>query len=216
MADPRTARPVSGEIMAGEPLVPRSLRPESRRDDLVEADFEVVSDASLMGVGAHQMVPSMDARGDTFDGMELLRGADASAGSRGGLPRGGPVFWMFGIAAVLAAFWMSGGHSIVSAAVAPPTTASGPMLVISDVVSRVDVSGPKPLLFVDGQAGNSGGAVAVMSELEIQVIGNDGRVTRYNLGTSGRTMAPGEKFAFSSRLDVPKNGVKHVSVSFAE
>jgi hypothetical protein len=29
-------------------------------------------------------------------------------------------------------------------------------------------------------------------------------------------MAPGETFAFSSRLDVPKNGVKTVSVTFAE
>ena len=39
---------------------------------------------------------------------------------------------------------------------------------------------------------------------------------RYRLGTSGRPLAPGEAFAFSSRLDVPKNGVKSVSVTFGE
>ena len=52
--------------------------------------------------------------------------------------------------------------------------------------------------------------------LEIRVTGNDGRTTRYTLGTSGRPLAPGERFAFSSRLEVPKNGVKTVSVTFAE
>lgn len=216
MADPRTARPVSGEIMADAATVSRSPRPAALRDDLVEADFEVLpavprgSPVDLAGSG------ELNTRSDVSDGMDMLRGADASPATARGLPRGGPVFWAFGLAAVLAAFWISGGHSIVSAAAVPADIDSGPVLVISDVVSRVDVSGPKPLLFVDGLAGNSGGAVAVMSELEIQVTGSDGRITRYNLGTSGRTMAPGEKFAFSSRLDVPKNGVKHVSVSFAE
>ena len=55
-----------------------------------------------------------------------------------------------------------------------------------------------------------------LPSLGIAVTGNDGRITRYRLGTSGRPIAPGETFAFSSRLDVPKNGVKTVSVTFGE
>ena len=47
------------------------------------------------------------------------------------------------------------------------------------------------------------------------VTGNDRRITRYTLGTSNRSLAPGERFGFSSRLDVPRNGVKTVSVTFA-
>ena len=56
----------------------------------------------------------------------------------------------------------------------------------------------------------------ILPALEIRVTGNDGRITRYRLGTAARPLAPGETFAFSSRLDVPKNGVKTVSVTFAE
>jgi hypothetical protein len=72
------------------------------------------------------------------------------------------------------------------------------------------------VLFVDGEAANDGAAAQQLPPLEIVVTGNDGRITRYRLGTSGRPLAPGETFAFSSRLDVPKNGVKTVSVSFGE
>ncbi len=48
------------------------------------------------------------------------------------------------------------------------------------------------------------------------VTDNDGRITRYTLGTSDRWLSPGERFGFASRLDVPRNGVKTVSVTFAE
>ena len=89
-------------------------------------------------------------------------------------------------------------------------------LRISGVSSRVDTSGINAILFVDGEAANDGWDVEQLPGLEIAVTGNDGRVTRYRLGTSGRPLVSGETFAFSSRLDVPKNGVKTVSVAFAE
>ncbi|TIU53758.1 MAG: hypothetical protein E5W30_15220, partial [Mesorhizobium sp.] len=86
---------------------------------------------------------------------------------------------------------------------------------ISDITSRIDASGLKPVLFVDGEAANDGAQAAQMPPLEIRVTGNDSQVTRYTLGTSGRSLAPGERFGFSSRLDVPRNGVKAVAVNFA-
>jgi hypothetical protein len=148
--------------------------------------------------------------------MDMLRGADETPKPSLLTRRGGPVFWMIGLGLVAASFWVSGGHAVVRELPFLAAPEPAPMLAISGVTSRVDVSGPHPLLFVDGEAVNGGNAVGHLPELEIRVVGNDGRTTRYNLGTSGRPLRPGEKFAFSSRLDVPKNGVKTVSVTFAE
>lgn len=72
------------------------------------------------------------------------------------------------------------------------------------------------MLLVGGEATNDGTIAEKLPPLDIFVTDNDGVVTRYRLGTSGQALAPGEKFAFSSRLDVPKNGVKTVSVSFGK
>ena len=130
--------------------------------------------------------------------------------------RGGPIFWIVGIGLAAAAFWVSGGHALVRSAPFLGTQAPRRRSRISGVTSRVDASGPQPVLFVDGEAANDGAAAETLPPLDILVTGNDGRITRYRLGTSGRPMAPGERFAFSSRLDVPKNGVKTVSVTFGE
>ena len=148
-------------------------------------------------------------------GMEMLRRPEAQA-ARTPAVRGGPVFWVFGIGLAAAAFWVSGGHALVRGAPFFGTHAPQRALRISGVTSRVDASGARPLLFVDGEAANDGTATETLPPLDIVVTGNDGRITRYRLGTSGRPMASGETFAFSSRLDVPKNGVKTVSVTFGE
>ncbi|MDQ2703573.1 MAG: hypothetical protein M3Y43_00245 [Pseudomonadota bacterium] len=147
-------------------------------------------------------------------GMDMLRlPAEAAASRRPS--RGGPLFWAAGIGLAAAAFWISGGHSLVQDA---PFLGNAPQsaLRISGVTSHVDMSGLRPVLFVDGETANDGAAVAHLPPLDIAVTDNDGRVTRYRLGTAGRPMASGETFTFSSRLDVPKNGVKAVSVSFVE
>jgi hypothetical protein len=71
------------------------------------------------------------------------------------------------------------------------------------------------VLFVDGEAANDGAQAEALPPLEIRVTDNSSNVIRYRLGTSNLSLAPGEKFGFSSRLDVPRNGVKTVSVAFA-
>jgi len=94
-------------------------------------------------------------------------------------------------------------------------TASSALSIVG-VTSRVDATGRNPILLVDGEADNDGETSVILPPLEIHVSDNRGSVTLYTLGTAGRTLAPGEKFSFSSRLDVPKNGVTAVSVAFAE
>jgi hypothetical protein len=213
MADDRTARPVSGEIMTD----PRAIAAVDQivrgpAADIVDADYVVMS-RPVPPVESPSPLPRAIVS-PPIEGMDMLRKPEAPA-ERPPALRGGPIFWIAGIGAVLAAFWVSGGHALVRQA---PflTGAQASALTISGVTSRVDVSGANPVLFVDGEAANDGKGPATLPALEIRVTGNDGRLTRYTLGTSGHSLASGERFGFASRLDVPKNGVRTVLVTFAE
>jgi len=215
MADARTARPVSGEIMT-DAAIGASVGLASRyaSHDIVEADYEVVSQPAGRAPAAQPVLRVVPA--PSVEGMDMLRKPDG-APTRAPASRGGPIFWIAGVGAALVAFWVSGGDAFVRQmplfAAGQP---GGAAFSISGVTSRVDVSGVRPLLFVDGEAANDGARTAPLPPLEIKVAGKDGRITRYTLGTAGRPLAPGERFTFSSRLDLPKNGVKTVSVVFAE
>lgn len=212
MAEQRTARPVSGEIMT---WLGTSAAQEARAPviDVVDADYEVLPRPSARPE-APPAPPSRATSTAAIEGMGMLRKPEAVA-ERRPASRGGPLFWIAGVGAALAAFWVSGGHALVRQspfwAVAQPAAA----LSISGITSRIDASGPKPVLFVDGEAANDGAQAVQMPPLEIRVTGKDSQIIRYTLGTSGRSLAPGERFGFSSRLDVPRNGVKAVSVTFA-
>ncbi|TIV15464.1 MAG: hypothetical protein E5V99_31755, partial [Mesorhizobium sp.] len=112
-------------------------------------------------------------------------------------------------------FWVSGGHALVRHSPFWVTAGPASALTISGVTSRIDASGLKPVLFVDGEAANDGLTSQALPPLEIRVTDNDRNIIRYRLGTSNRALAPGERFGFSSRLDVPRNGVRTVAVIFA-
>jgi len=211
MADERTARPVSGEIMTDAPAIAAADRfMRGPAADIVDADYVVMSRPPVENVSS----PPRAIVTPPIEGMDMLRKPEAPA-ERPPASRGGPIFWIAGIAAALAAFWVSGGHALVRHA---PFLSGGQTsaLTISGVTSRVDASGPNPVLFVDGEAANDGAKPAQLPPLEIRVTGNDGRTTRYTLGTSGHSLASGERFGFASRLDVPKNGVRTVLVTFAQ
>ncbi len=212
MANLCSARPVSGEIMTGPAAFAGEGRAPNRADDVIDADFVVLprpaehpGPASPPRPFSPQPVPG---------GMDMLRRAESERARRAAVP-GGPIFWIAGLGAVFAAFWISGGHALVRQA---PflSEAQASALTISGVTSRVDATGMRPVLFVDGEAANDGAAAATLPPLQIRVTDNDGRITRYTLGTSDRWLSPGERFGFASRLDVPRNGVKTVSVTFAE
>lgn len=213
MAEDRTARPVSGEIMTDPAAIAATDRfMRAPAADIVDADYVVMPRL----VPAAERVSPLPRAIVTppIEGMDMLRKPEAPV-ERAPASRGGPIFWIAGIGAALAAFWVSGGHALVRQA---PflSSAQASALSISGVTSRVDASGPNPVLFVDGEAANDGAKPAPLPPLEIRVTGNDGRTTRYSLGTSGRSLASGERFGFASRLDVPKNGVRTVSVTFAQ
>lgn len=215
MADARKARPVSGEIMT---VVAEAAAVGhaglAGTPDIIDADYEVLSAAARPGP-AVQPVPRVVAM-PPAGGMDMLRKPEG-AHPRSRATRGGPAFWIAGVGVAAAAFWVSGGDSLVRRMPLFATGGQGEVaFTLSGINSRVDVSGAKPLLFVDGEAANDGTGASTLPPLEIRVTGKDGRITRYTLGTAGHALAPGERFAFSSRLEVPKNGVRTVSVAFAE
>ena len=71
-------------------------------------------------------------------------------------------------------------------------------------------------LVIDGEAVNDGRSPAALPSIEIQVVSGNGATTRYKLGTGGMQLNGGASFPFSGRLDMPKHGVKTVSVAFVE
>lgn len=210
MAEQRKARPVSGEIMAAEGR--DTFAQPSRVDaaDIIDADFEVVA-PSYPATESSADQPIFAGQATNADGMEMLRSASPHTSS----VRGGPIFWAAGISLAAMAFWISGGHSVMRAA-AFPLSWQAPNLRITDVVSRIDSSGRKPVLLVDGAAFNDGKSPASMPPIDIAVAGNDGKILRYRLGTGATPVAAGARWAFSSRLEVPMNGIKTVTVAFSE
>jgi hypothetical protein len=215
MADQRTPRPVSGEIMTGAMPEGAALRRARPLADFVEAEYEVVTpEAAPASCREASALEAPAVAGPQIGGMDMLRKV-AAGSARRSRTRGGPLFWSAGIGLALVAFWASGGHVLLRASpLAGGTSTPRASFSVASLSSRFDVSGPKPVLLVDGEAVNDGLEPGELPPLEIRVAAPDGNVTRYTLGTSGRTLGPGQRFAFSSRLDVPKNGVGTVSVTF--
>lgn len=215
MSDERMARPVSGEIMTDGQRDggARPQRPAS--DDIVDADFVTIV-PGRPGASRQAEPPAGGTAADS-GGMDMLRGA--GAGQRRERRNGGPVFWIVSMVLVFGAFWVSGGHAIVSRdnAAGDDAVRATPIrqpLRIVNVVSRIDRRGERAFLLVDGEVANPGESGAAVPPLAIIVTGLDGRETRYYLGTNEKVLEPGESFAFSSRLHAPNEGVRTVTVDF--
>lgn len=177
-------------------------------DAVIDAEYIVVApEVRIVDEAPRKLLPAQPA------GMAMLDPeASSFAGARA--ERGSPLFWTAGLALVAMAFWAAGGHALIrSAAPAAPPASE---LRIASFNSRIDDSGVRPMLVIDGEAVNEGRAAAPLPSLEIQVTSGNGATTRYKLGTAGASLAAGNSFPFSGRLDLPKHGVKTVSVAFVE
>lgn len=209
MNDDRMARPVSGEIMSGAAASPSARA--ARGGDVVDAEFvsmPATTAASRTETQAAQApVPS------AAKGMDILKEADGPRSRRAG-----PTFWLFGMVLVAGAFWVSGGHALVSRpASQPPVVEADPRaaLRIMRVESRIEKNAGKAFVLVDGEVVNTGDGHAVLPPLDIRVTDGAGKSIRYVLGTGERRLAPSGSFPFSSRLEAPADGVGTVTVDFA-
>lgn len=199
-------RPVSGEIMMPGASTAPAGRP--READLVDAEFETVDAARTARTAVAPRGPQLGAPPPA--GLALLvpdkARTDGAAGARGRL------FWGAGIVLVIGAFWIAGGHSLARNLTALRTAA--PVFRIVELQSRLERDGGRAVLVVDGAALNAGLRAGALPGLAIDVLAPDGSTTRYVLGTNARRLDPGDRFGFSGRLVVPRDGVKSVSVSF--
>jgi hypothetical protein len=219
MPDERYARPVSGEIMTAPVAGTAAGEPIFVQADIVDAQFETVRPAELVAAAQVRAITAIGTPAAPVQGLDSLRKNEAAARPRGPV-RGGPVFWVFGLGLAAGAFWVSGGHALVRQApfagvTAPADPVVNPLHIV-DVVSRVEEHGGRSILFVEGKALNDDHIARMLPKLEIGVTANDGAMMRYNLGTTVEPLAPGAAFAFSSRLEAPKEGVRSVSVTFQE
>lgn len=210
MSDERMARPVSGEIMTDGQRKAGGRTPAGDNPDIIDADFETIVPGRQ---AAAREAAEQAAAGTATDGggMDMLR-----VSREGGRSSGGPLFWIVGLALVFGAFWVSGGHALVSRGeqqAAAPTAIKQPLRIMN-VVSRIDRRGDRSFLLVDGEVANPSDAKALLPPLAIIVTDAAGRQTSYYLGTNDKVLTPGERFAFSSRLHAPKEGVKTVTVDF--
>ena len=201
------ARPVSGEIMSAAKTHGATARPRGA-EDACDAQFETVSLSCAGQPAARTASPTTII---PIEGMNFLTQGAAAAKRNG---RGGPVFWSAGLLAVALAFWVSGGHALVADMSGPPSVRTP--LQIAAVTSRVEASGGRDVLFVDGRAENRGDRALALPPIEIAVTGHKGDVTRYQLGSRRTELQPGDHYAFSSRLNPPDGGVRTVSVAFTE
>jgi hypothetical protein len=212
MNEASKARPVSGEIMT-DAAASASFAATRQSGDVIDAEFETV--APVTATAARPRRPSDFTGSDLgpdIPGLGVLKRAEAPA-----MPRwqpGGPAFWCLGLCLAAAAFWVSGGHVLLAPVHPPAFLQDAPTLKIASVHTRIEKIDGHAILFVDGSAVNETGGTVEVPPLAINVEGENGRTTRFFLGTRDRQAAAGETFAFSSRLEVPKDGVKSVSVSF--
>lgn len=197
------ARPVSGEIMAhGAPS-----RDRARVEAFSDAEYETVGIARE--AAAPRFQPATPA-----NGMDFLK--DNARSAEHATRSGGALFWMTGLTLVVLAFWVSGGHALVRSSVLSVVGEAAQPLRIVGVTSRIERHDGRDILFVEGHAENGSAQSRSLPPIEIAVFASDGTNTRYFLGTNDAELKPGDRYAFSSRLDAPTNGVKTVSVTFQE
>jgi hypothetical protein len=211
MNDVPKARPVSGEIMADRaaPAAASVVRPGA---DVVDAEFETVTPDAARPLRAPGFVaPGIDSAAAAISGLGVLKRPDMPVDIR---RPGGPVFWTFGLCLAAAAFWVSGGHTLLPQVHLPAFLRQAPTLRIASVHTRIEKIDGHAILFVDGSATNETGRTIEVPPLSINVEGDKGRTTRFFLGTRDRQVAAGETFDFSSRLELPRDGATSVSVSF--
>lgn len=181
-------------------------------DDVVDADFITIGPAAAEVRPAAGLFARPQVVAPSPDGMAIL---GYNTGATPPKAPAGPMFWAGGAGVALAAFWIAGGHALLDRTAIPaPQETDG--LRIASVISRVDRSGAKPVLLVDGKAVNDGLDDVAMPPLHIQIVSAAGGSTLYKLGTAGQRLAGGDFFDFSSRLDLPKDGVRTVFVTFAQ
>jgi hypothetical protein len=179
--------------------------------DFIDAEYVIVS------ADGREQEQARTATGGSFaasSGMETLR--NRTFVEARDPARGGPLFWAGGIAIAAVAFWVSGGHALFIEGGIAPAYKSVSHMRIAGWSSKISDTGINPTLMIDGEVINEGAKASMIPLLEIEVASENGKRTRYKLGTGDASVDAQGTFPFSGRLHLPKDGVKTVSVSFVQ
>lgn len=206
MASDRPPQPVNGEILAAQAAGRSGGR---RPDDAVDADFETIEVPQAVRPPSARPVAAAIAR----ESLSILNGSAPVADRPS---RGGPAFWATGILAVAAAFWFSGGHALLDHRSSPALSDEAAGFEVMEVTSSVKRLSGRDVLMVDGVLQNTGMRDAVAPDIMVNVESDTGGTTRYLLGLGKPVVAAGDTADFSSRLNVPKGGVKRIYITFEE
>ncbi|MGC4026114.1 MAG: hypothetical protein QM744_13800 [Mesorhizobium sp.] len=176
--------------------------------DFIDADYIVVAPDT------REEHASRDESFAAASGMEMLRNRKFVEARDPN--RAGPLFWAGGLAIAAVAFWVAGGHALLNTTITAPHAAIPAQLRIAGWDSKIDFTGTNPTLMIDGEVVNGGATSEPMPSLQIEVASPNGTSTHYKLGTGDASIDAQGTFPFSGRLHLPKDGVKTVSVSFAQ
>lgn len=178
--------------------------------DFIDADYVIVAPDRREETASREYSEPFAAS----SGMDMLRNRKFVEARDPG--RAGPLFWASGFALAALAFWVSGGHALLAPSFAPTQATVPAQLRIAGWDSKIDATGTNPTLMIDGEVVNGGATSEPMPSLQIEVASPNGTSTHYKLGTGDASIDAQGTFPFSGRLHLPKDGVKTVSVSFAQ
>ena len=184
--------------------------------DLIDAEFETLRPDPSARLAAPAPSATIGTSTAPSQGLDTLRKGEVPAKQPRLARRPALLDRRTGARArrVLGVGWACAGAPDGTDAGGAANPARQPAEEIVDVTSKIEERDGRSILFVDGTAVNQGSGEQTLPPIEISVTATDGKVMRYNLGTSLEPLAAGGEFSFSSRLEAPKEGVKSVSVTF--
>lgn len=185
-------------------------------DTIVDAEFETIAPTAdgTSPSGAFFNISAKGAAGTSTNGLALAgsherarpglgifaRTANLNAGKSMPLP----LFVALAIIGPLAAFLLAGGHVFLpkNADLASQQTNSviTPAITLEDVSTRVDSSGPRPVLIVRGTLVNQSRRIVSVPPVRIRTGTEPGAGIPVHAVARVATLQPGARLAFTSRL----------------
>ncbi len=205
--------PVTGEILPADHARAQPGTAD-RFADAEDAVFETLGPAPgpSRDAGEQKTADPMrkSAPGDGAANLNVLRGERERPLSGLGnhfRQTGGPVFWGLAVTLVASAFWISGGHALLTG-----SGAARGALVIADVQARPGDNPAAGFMLIEATVENRGTASHRIPPVIINIEGDNGNSRQFRLPARAGNLAPGAHHLFSGRVPMPKNGVDTVSV----
>lgn len=179
-------------------------------DDVIDADFETIRPGAAAGkmsaaeIRIEPREPRFQSAPADGAGMALFSDTAPAPAARDDRI----AFYGFGALLVAFAFWVSGGHAVMTRLTAP-----APEIVLADAQWRIDETGVTPALVVEGVLHNKGALSAPSRGVTVVVARSDGTRIITTVGAGGWRLAPGQDVVVSGRLDMAPLDITRASIA---